>query len=410
MASSHRPARRRLPGTRALLVLATAGGLALAPLPASAAPEEPATSQEAAELLAARGHDLEVVTERFNEAREGLAQAQRDAEAAAAQVDAAEATLAAARERVATVARSAWTGDRLSSLEGMLTSDSPDDLLDRMSTLQTIADHGNELLGDATAAGADADAARTAAADAEAQAQELLDDVAGQQAALDEQVARFQADYDRLAAEEEAARQAAAAAEAAARAAAEQAAAEQAARAAAEQAAARAAADQAAADQAAGSQAAAGPAPAPAPAPAAAPAPRPVPRPAAAPAPAPAAARAAGPAAQVAVDTAMAQLGDPYVWAAAGPNAFDCSGLTQYAYAAAGISLPHSSSMQARMGTPVSRAELQPGDLVFFYSPVTHVGLYIGNGQMVHASTYGQPVKVAPVDSVPGYNSARRLA
>jgi cell wall-associated NlpC family hydrolase len=62
------------------------------------------------------------------------------------------------------------------------------------------------------------------------------------------------------------------------------------------------------------------------------------------------------------------------------------------------------------MGTPVSRADLQPGDLVFFYSPVNHVGMSIGDGQMVHASTYGQPVKIAPVDSMPGYNSARRLA
>ena len=106
----------------------------------------------------------------------------------------------------------------------------------------------------------------------------------------------------------------------------------------------------------------------------------------------------------------MAQLGDPYVWAAAGPDAFDCSGLMQYAYAAAGISLPHSSSMQSTMGVPVSRSELQPGDLIFFYSPVSHVGMYIGNGQMVHASTSGSPVKIAPVDYMPSYHSARRIA
>ncbi|WP_299955560.1 C40 family peptidase [uncultured Modestobacter sp.] len=113
-------------------------------------------------------------------------------------------------------------------------------------------------------------------------------------------------------------------------------------------------------------------------------------------------------AAQTAVDTALAQLGDPYVWGAGGPDAYDCSGLTQYAYAAAGISLPHSSLSQSRMGTPVSRGQLQPGDLVFFYSPVSHVGIYIGNGQMVHASTFGQPVIVSSVDMA-GYASARRL-
>ena len=115
-------------------------------------------------------------------------------------------------------------------------------------------------------------------------------------------------------------------------------------------------------------------------------------------------------AAQVAVDTALAQLGDPYVWGGAGPDAFDCSGLTQYAYAAAGISLPHSSSMQSTMGVPVSRADLQPGDLLFFYSPVSHVGMYIGDGQMVHASTSGVPVKTAAIDSMGSFTSARRIA
>jgi cell wall-associated NlpC family hydrolase len=113
-------------------------------------------------------------------------------------------------------------------------------------------------------------------------------------------------------------------------------------------------------------------------------------------------------AAQTVVDAAMAQRGDPYVWAAGGPDSFDCSGLTAYAYAAAGISLPHSSAAQARMGTAVSRADLQPGDLVYFYSPVSHIGIYIGNGMMVHAPTSGDVVKVASVD-MSGYAGARRL-
>jgi peptidoglycan DL-endopeptidase CwlO len=99
-----------------------------------------------------------------------------------------------------------------------------------------------------------------------------------------------------------------------------------------------------------------------------------------------------------AIKTALAQVGDPYQHAAAGPNAFDCSGLTMYAYAAADISLPHSSLSQSRLGTQVSRGELQPGDLVFFYTPISHVGLYIGGGMMVHARTYGSPVAVTSVD------------
>jgi cell wall-associated NlpC family hydrolase len=121
-------------------------------------------------------------------------------------------------------------------------------------------------------------------------------------------------------------------------------------------------------------------------------------------APAPAPTEAAG----IAVRTALAQVGDMYAIGGSGPDTFDCSGLTSYAYAAAGVSLPHSSRAQSTMGVPVARADLQPGDLVFFYSPVSHVGLYIGNGQMVHASVSGKPVAVTGVDKG-GYASARRI-
>jgi cell wall-associated NlpC family hydrolase len=115
-------------------------------------------------------------------------------------------------------------------------------------------------------------------------------------------------------------------------------------------------------------------------------------------------------ASQTAVNTALAQQGKPYVWGGTGPGGFDCSGLTWSAYKAAGVTLPRTSSAQSTVGAPVSKAALQPGDLIFFYSPVGHVGMYIGNGQMVHSSTYGQPVSVIPVDSMPGYNTARRVA
>ncbi len=115
-------------------------------------------------------------------------------------------------------------------------------------------------------------------------------------------------------------------------------------------------------------------------------------------------------AAQAAVNAALAQVGDAYVWGAEGPDAFDCSGLTLYAYQAAGISLPHSSSMQSGMGSSVSPSAMQPGDLLFYYSPVSHVSMYVGNGQMVHASTYGQPVQVVPVSSMSGLVSVRRIA
>jgi cell wall-associated NlpC family hydrolase len=129
-------------------------------------------------------------------------------------------------------------------------------------------------------------------------------------------------------------------------------------------------------------------------------------------APAATAAQVAAPnqVAQVAVDTALAQQGTPYVWAGAAPGGFDCSGLTQYAFQAAGIALPHSSRAQSTMGTPIAQADLQPGDLVFFYSPVSHVGIYIGNGQMVHAPSSGDVVKVTDVAAMGSFSGASRLA
>ena len=115
---------------------------------------------------------------------------------------------------------------------------------------------------------------------------------------------------------------------------------------------------------------------------------------------APAVPEASGGAA-AAVAYAMAQVGDAYVYGAAGPDAFDCSGLTMAAWAQGGVSLPHSSGAQMGSGTPVSIDALQPGDLVFYYSPVSHVGMYIGNGQIVHAANPGTGVQVAPVSSMP---------
>jgi peptidoglycan DL-endopeptidase CwlO len=115
-----------------------------------------------------------------------------------------------------------------------------------------------------------------------------------------------------------------------------------------------------------------------------------------------------GGAAGVAVRTACAQIGKPYVWGADGPNSFDCSGLTQYAWKAAGVSLTHFTGAQWREGTPVSRSELRPGDLVFFYSDLHHVGMYVGNGLMVHASRSGVPVKMARIDRGVPYMGARR--
>ncbi|GAA4548422.1 C40 family peptidase [Amycolatopsis samaneae] len=110
--------------------------------------------------------------------------------------------------------------------------------------------------------------------------------------------------------------------------------------------------------------------------------------------------KAPGAAAQAAVNAALSKLGSPYVYGATGPGTFDCSGLMQWAYKQAGISLPRTADAQiASGGTRVSRDQLQPGDLVGFYSPITHIGMYIGDGKMVHAPDTGDVVKISPLQS-----------
>jgi peptidoglycan DL-endopeptidase CwlO len=344
-AQSHRSARptraRRL---RAGVLVGASAAVTLALLPGTAAaePGEATTSDEAAALVADAGHDLEVVTEKYNEARETLRQQRAEVEAAEKDAAEAEDELSALDGQIRELARTAYTGDSpTATLDLMLTSDSADEFLTSMGTLDAIAGHTDEAISEVSAVSEEAAQARAGAEAAAKEAEATLARIEDQKSDLEARIADYEEQYDALSA-----------------------------------------AEQSAADAThVGTVVAA-----------------------------PQAAKAPGQAAQVAVDTAMAQIGDPYVWAAAGPDAFDCSGLTQYAYAAAGVSLPHSSSMQSQMGTPVSRSELQPGDLLFFYSPVSHVGMYIGNGQMVHASTSGQPVQVASLDSMGSYTGARRGA
>ena len=107
------------------------------------------------------------------------------------------------------------------------------------------------------------------------------------------------------------------------------------------------------------------------------------------------------------IQAALSRIGSPYSWGGSGPNAFDCSGLVMWAFQQAGISLPHSSQALANGGSPVSVDQMQPGDVVNYYSDASHSAIYIGDGMMVHASTYGTPVRVAPVDNAPIYNVRR---
>ncbi len=315
--------------------------LVLAPAPASAAPT---TAEQAARLVEETGRQLTVLDEQVHRA-ELTVQAQQqvatDAERAA---DEAESTLAQYTPRIRAIAQTGYTGGTQSRVAAFLGSDSADDLIAQMTTLDLIADHTEGVLAEVAAVQAAAEEARTAADAATAEATVALTALHEQQAQVAQQVEQYEADFARLSA----------------------------------------------AEQTAVTTALAGPT-------------------LAAPSAAAAVAAAPGPAAAVAVQTALGQIGDPYVWGSSGPDGFDCSGLTQYAYAAAGISLPHSSGAQSQMGTPVARADLMPGDIVYFYSPVSHVGIYVGDGKMVHARTFNQPVAVTSVD-MSGYRGAVRIA
>ena len=104
---------------------------------------------------------------------------------------------------------------------------------------------------------------------------------------------------------------------------------------------------------------------------------------------------------------AQAQLGEPYARSGAGPSSWDCSGLTMKAWGSVGVSLPHSSRQQSNLGRPVAKSDLQLGDLVFFYSDIHHVGLYAGNGQVIHAPRPGKSVEYIKMSYMP-YAGARR--
>lgn len=110
-----------------------------------------------------------------------------------------------------------------------------------------------------------------------------------------------------------------------------------------------------------------------------------------------------------AVSYAKAQLGDPYSYGANGPGSFDCSGLTQAAWKSAGVSLPHNTNAQYSKAKHISKSQLRPGDLVFFYSGKSHVGLYAGNGKVIHAPKPGSSVEYIKMSYMP-YSGAARPA
>ncbi|TYP88022.1 C40 family peptidase [Blastococcus xanthinilyticus] len=322
--------RRRSRAVLALGAALIAGATSvLAPTTATAAPGNAA---EAAGLVAEAAQQLTLVEAQVHEAEAVVAAQQDAAAAAAAQAEAARQALAVHEPRIRAIVQSGMTRTTQSRLAALLTSDSADDLVMQMTTLDMIATHTNTVIADVAAARAAAEQAQVAADQAAATAQAGLQELQAQQAEVEKRAAEYRADYDRLSA----------------------------------------------AEQARVSTVVAGPKLA---------------TPSVAELPV-----VSGSQAATAIQVALSKVGSPYRSGATGPSAFDCSGLTSYAYAAAGVTLPRTSREQATIGPQISRADLQPGDLVFYYSPISHVALYIGNGMIVHARTYGTPLSVTSVD------------
>ncbi len=364
-----------------------------------AEPDNPATSDQAQQAYLdssqrAGALNEEVLVAQENEqaanaavdAAAGQVGAATAAAAAAAQSAAADQTAAAYQAKVNAFANASFRGANLGQMSVLLTADSAEDFLDQVSSLDRVAADTQQTLDAAVAAKAAAAQAQTEAAAtqaaaekaktdadaAQASAQQATADVTTRKAELDAEAARYKALYESLSAQE---RQAAEAAAEAANAAA---------------AAASAAADPVAAAPAAAnrsevrtpivndssSSSASSAAPAPSQEPVSAP--------------------AGSSAAAIAVAAALSKEGGRYVYGAAGPDAFDCSGLTSWAWAQAGVSIPRTSSGQAGLPS-VPLSQLQPGDLVTYYSPVSHVAMYIGNGQVIHASTESRPILITSV-------------
>ncbi len=386
-------------------------GIAMAPTsPAFADPQIPANASQAEQQLAALGHQAEAVNEQLLGAQVNLDAKRAQQVTAEGQLVTADAAVRDAqgkqeqfRGTVDALTSASYQGARLNRLSALMISNSPQDLLDQMSGLDVLATDTTQRVNRFASASAEAAKAESDAHNATGSAKAASDAAATLQVDLQKKQGELTNQSDAVRAKYNSLTQA-------------------------ERinfagttvpagfvspvpmAAAPAASAPAATAPAATAPAAIAPAGAPV---AEAPAPRPAatstgapmsqkPATAAMPALAPGSSSGAG-----ALQAALSKLGSPYVYGATGPNAFDCSGLTQWAFKQVGISIPRTAEAQAGSGTAVSRDQLQPGDLVFFYSPVSHVGIYAGNGNVVHASTEGQPVKVAPMQYMP-FNGARR--
>ncbi|WP_137723856.1 C40 family peptidase [Prescottella subtropica] len=329
--------------------------LTLVGIPGPVAVADPVVDDPTAALeqLADLSRESERTTEVLHAAQidlDGKQATQRDAEARLAAdqgaLAAAQTRLEEFRPTVNALVAASYQGARTNRLFAVMTSDSPQQLLDQMSALDVISNDTSKAVGQFRQATADAkaaaDASRTSADAARAateQARLVSDDLQHEQSELQKQIDAVTRAFDRLTGAERA--------------------------------------------QLAGSafppgfdagRILTGLAPG---------------------------------SGSAALQAGLTQVGKPYNWGATGPDSYDCSGLVVWAYRQTGTTLPRSSQAQAQGGIPVDRSQLQPGDVVLFYDDASHVGIYAGDGNVLHASTYGTPVKVDSMASMP-FHGARR--
>lgn len=332
----------------ALLVafLATVG----TPAPATAAPtpNDPGAAQisDLQKQIIDKQHQLEVLTEQYLEAGQVLQDQTQKTVAAQSALDRASAAVAAARATVSEMAADAYKGPRLAGVAAMMTSASPQEALDRLNTLNRLAAHqATQLATLAQEQDHASQVAQTVQATTDAAAATAAD-IAANKAQLEAEVPLLEAQLATLTASQRAQVL-------------------------------TVSGGQAVQPDPAAVELATSP---------------------------PVAGDGGTAAAQAAVQAALTKLGKPYSWGATGPDAFDCSGLLLWSYGQAGVSLPRTSTAQSGLGPRVPMTALMPGDLL--WSP-GHIGMYIGNGQMVHAPTTGDVVKVIQVSSM-SWSSANR--
>ncbi|HEX3813215.1 MAG TPA: NlpC/P60 family protein [Mycobacteriales bacterium] len=329
--------------------------------------KKPTTSAEAEKQLGAMNQRLEIITEQYNGANIDLAKRKHEAATAHADVSRLNRNIHTLQGKVKKVAVSAYQNGHLASFSSFLSSKSPQSFLDQLSTLDVIAKKQTSTLDGLSAAQKGAEKASAEANKAEAQAKATTIRLKTQKRTILTQVHQLNTLMHGLSAKElQAYRDA------------------------------QGSIDKQAVERQVQQEQQQGDNQPPTNQPSSNPSQDPGPG-----------SKASGKAA-IAVKAAEAELGKPYVWAAAGPDSFDCSGLLVWAWGKAGVSLPHQSAEQYAMGTHVSESDLQPGDLVAYYSPIHHIAMYVGNGMVIQAPQTGDVVKYSPVNSMP-YTGATRV-